>query len=143
MQRDASYFQTTLRHQAAQGAEAARIAEMAIAAWRNVDTALSPIIGTGGVTALYRRSVFLTVRTYPWMATATENGGSLRLDGLDSLQSALAEQTGVIAAAANCALLQTFCDLLSGLIGAPLTEHLLQSAWDAPSCGLTDQEHSP
>jgi hypothetical protein len=141
MHRVADRFQAALRERAAQGADAARIAEMAVATWRNVDIALSPIIGNGGVTALYRRSVYLTVRAYPWMAEVTV--GDRPLDGLDTLQTALSRQTGVVAAAANCALLQTFCDLLSGLIGAQLTEHLLQSAWGTPSGGPSDQEHAP
>lgn len=141
MNRVADCLNAALRHQAEQGADAARIAQMAVSTWRNVDSVLSPVIGTGGVAALFKRSVFLSARPYPWMATVTI--GNRPFDGLDTLQTALSHQTGVVAAAANGALLQTFCDLLGGLIGAPLTEHLLQSAWDAHSGGLTDQEHSP
>lgn len=137
----ADRFKAALRQQARQGVDAVRIAETAVSTWRNVDRALSPIIGKGGVTALYRRSVFLTVRAYPWIATVTVTDRP-RHDWLDTLQTALSQQSESVAAAANCALLQTFCDLLSALIGAPLTEHLLQSAWDASSGDLTDQEHS-
>jgi len=148
MQRVADCIQAALRHQAAHVADAERVAAMAVAIWGNVDRALSPIIGKGGVTALFRRSVFLTLRAYPRLASVT--AGDSRLDGVARLQTALSAQTGIVAATANCALLQAFCDLLSGLIGSALAEHLLQSAWDllqsawdTPSGGLTDPEHPP
>jgi hypothetical protein len=140
MHRVADCLQAAVRHQAARGADGAHIAAMAIATWRAVDEALSSIIGKSGFTALLRRSVFLTTGAYPWMSTV--NVGDPRRNGLDTLHTTLAAQSGVAAAAANGMLLQTFCDLLSGLIGASLTDHLLQSARDAPECGHTDQEHS-
>jgi hypothetical protein len=139
MHRVADCMLTALRHQSAQGADAASISETAVSTWRRVDAALSPIIGRSGVMALFRRSVFLTVGAYPWMVAVT--AGDSRHDGLALLEQASSQQTGAVAAAANCALLQTFCDLLGGLIGAPLTERLLQSAWHGPSGDPTDQEH--
>lgn len=141
MNRIADRFDATLRHQAAEGDDSARIAGTAAAAWRNVDAALSPIIGKSAVTALLRRSVLLTARTYPWIAAvAVENS---RIDRVEAVRKVLSEQKAVDAAAANGALLQTFCDLLDGLIGAPLTERLLQSAGDGSSGGLSDQDRSP
>lgn len=77
---------------------------------------------------------------YPWMETVT--AAEARHDGFGTLRTAMSGQSAPVAAAANGALLLAFCELLNGLIGAPLTEHLLQPALDVPSSGLTDQEHS-
>lgn len=136
----ADRLQAALRHQAAQGADAAHIASMAATTWLGVESALSSMIGRGGVSALFRRSVFLTLHGYPWLETVT--AAEARHDGFGSLRAALARQPVPVAVAANGALLLSFCELLSGLIGAPLTEHLLQPAWDVPASGHTDQEHS-
>ena len=141
MNRIADRFDAALRHQAAEGEDAAHIAGTAAAAWRNVDAALSPIIGKSAVTALLRRSILLTARTYPWLAAVAVEDS--RIDRVDAVRKVLSEQAAVVAAAGNGALLQTFCDLLGSLIGAPLTERLLQSALDLPSGGLSDQERTP
>jgi hypothetical protein len=140
MNRVADRLQAALRHQAAQGADAAHLADLAVKSWLDVESSLSSLIGRGGVSALFRRSVFLTMDAYPWLETVT--AAEARHDGFGSLRTALARQPAPVAEAANGALLLSFCELLSGLIGAPLTEHLLQPAWDVPASGLTDQEHS-
>jgi hypothetical protein len=48
------------------------------------------------------------------------------------LRAALAGQASAEAAALNAALLGTFYDLLSSLIGATLTERLLDPVWASP-----------
>ncbi|TXH34301.1 MAG: hypothetical protein E6Q92_13075 [Burkholderiaceae bacterium] len=47
---------------------ALRVADAAVTAWRELDAALSPIIGQRGVAALYQRSLYLTRIDYPWLA---------------------------------------------------------------------------
>ncbi|MEO8656316.1 MAG: hypothetical protein ABI409_19495, partial [Ramlibacter sp.] len=95
-------------------------------AWTAIDGALSPIIGAGGVAALYRRSVHLVVPGHPWLAAAYE--GALQPGDFAPLRTALSLQTGANAAAAHDAILQTFQDLLDNLIGQSLTQRLLQTA---------------
>jgi hypothetical protein len=131
MPRDAERFHQDLARLASEGANSERIAYRAAFAWRNLDAALSPIIGHGGVMALFKRSVSMTRTTHPWLASMQE--------GLDqpcdfvALQKALSQQTSAEAAAGNSAVLQKFIDILTSLIGESLAEHLLSSVWDDSS----------
>jgi hypothetical protein len=122
----------------AQGAEALRIADAAVTTWRDIDSALSPIIGQRGVGALYKRSLYLTRPEYPCLAPVHQAG--VQSGEFGTLHAALSQQTSSTAAAANGALLQAFYDLLTNLIGASLTQQLLQSVWDNPSGGDAAQD---
>jgi hypothetical protein len=79
------------------------------------------------VAALYKRSVHLTSQTHPWLA-GTHEGITTATD-VASLTSLFARQTSAEAAAAGTLMLQTFCGLLSALIGPSLTERLLRPVW--------------
>lgn len=107
-----------------EGISARRIAAGAAEAWRRVDAALSPIIGHGGVAALYRRSLFLVRADHPWLPGAHE--GALDPVEFTELESVVAQQSSQDADAATDALLKTFRALLSDLIGPSLTERLLR-----------------
>ncbi|RPI46176.1 MAG: hypothetical protein EHM59_08175 [Betaproteobacteria bacterium] len=106
-----------------------------------MSAALSPIIGTGGVAALYNRSLYLTRPAYPWLDTVLQ--AALAAADFSALHLALSEQTDCDAAAASTTLLETFCDILTRLIGPSLTVQLLRSPIcairlaDAHSCGTT------
>jgi hypothetical protein len=150
MQTDAQPIQAAFAQLANEGADAARIADLSVATWREVDAALSPIIGQRGVAALYKRSLYLTRAEHPCLATPYEGDGLL--GEFAGLQTALSRQSSSSAAAANGALLQTFHDLLARLIGAALTDQLLgailknspprKPASDNPS-GHAAQDTSP
>ena len=118
-------MQAALSQRTAEGADAGRIADLAALTWRDIDAALSPIIGQRGVAALYKRSLHLTRACYPWLATVYES--TLQDGDFTALQTALSQQTSSAAAAGNSTLLRTFYDLLSNLIGQSLTERLLKS----------------
>lgn len=87
---------------------------------RNV---LAPVIGEGGVVALFERSRQLSSRPHAWLAAAAPGLRS----GMDlaELRSVVARQDDQAAAAGAASLLKTFHDLLAGLIGEPLTRQLL------------------
>lgn len=131
-------IQTMFARQSAAGADASRIAEMAVLIWRDVGVALSPIIGHTGIAALFKRSLYLTRGAHPCLATVLED--QTQPDELTATQSALAQQTSATAVAANIALLQNFEDLLISLIGLSLTERLLRPVWDKPSSGQAKQD---
>jgi hypothetical protein len=120
----------SLTRLAAEGADALRIADSAVAVWRELDATLSPIIGRRGVEALFKRSLLLTVPAHSsliaahWIVETEED--------IDSLRTALKQQSVANAIATNGALLQQFVDLLTTLIGESLTERLLQSVLDNP-----------
>ena len=104
-----------------------RVAAEVAAAWRDIDDALTPIIGKRGVAALYGRSVHLAGRAHPWLASA-ELGAPASMD-LSLLVSKFSSQTAAEAAAGGGQLLHALHELLTNLIGASLTERLLRSVW--------------
>jgi len=106
--------------------EARRIGESALATWQRFDAALAPIIGRGGMAALYRRSLFLSRAANPWLPGSHE--GALDPVEFAELNAAIALRTAAEAQAATDALIRTFRDLLAELIGASLTDRLLQPA---------------
>ena len=131
----------TLAQRAAEGADAAQIAEAVASTWKKIDAALSPIIGHGSVAVLYMRSLHLIDPAHPWLADMHQ-GVQTTID-LAALKSILARQDSETAAAAGGALLQTFYELLASLVGPSLTERLLRSVWENPLSGPPAQDTSP
>jgi hypothetical protein len=128
-----SYVQhahSSLTQLATAGADIQRIADRAVSMWRDLDAALSPIIGQRGVAALFKRSLFLTD---PAHIPATSHEDEDAFDNFTALRATLEHQSSANAIATNDALLQKFVDLLTNLIGESLTERLLHSARDNPS----------
>ena len=123
------------------GASARAIAERNSATWRHFDTMLSPIIGHGGVAALYRRSLFLVRADHPWLPGAHD--GALDPVEFAELESAIAEQTAHDAKVATETLVNNFRDLLSDLVGPALTERLLRPVPSLTSHGDTVQDTRP
>jgi hypothetical protein len=141
-QREEPHIANNLGLVATHAADAARIADAAVAAWTAIDGALSPIIGARGIAALYKRSLYLALADHPWLAGAYE--GDRQPGDFASLRAVLSQQTARNAAAAHDALLQTFEDLLDSLIGKSLTQRLLQTARDQlPSGAAAVQDPSP
>jgi hypothetical protein len=122
------------------GEDARQVADAAVAQWRAIDAALSPIIGRRGVAALYKRTVHLASAERPWLAAAYR--GPLGPVDADALHAALALQTRARAAEASEAMAGIFRALLSSLIGAALTEHLLPPAQPRTSGGLSAANES-
>lgn len=119
-------------------ANAAQIADAMVATWQEIDAALTPIVGSKGVVALYRRSLYLTGAAHPWLA-GTHEGTQAAID-LAALKSAVAQQSSADAALGGNALLQTFYQLLGSLVGPSLTERLLRSVWEHSSSGPPAQD---
>lgn len=105
--------------------DAARIADAMLATWRDIEAALTPIVGRLGVAALYKRSLYLASSGHPWLS-ALGSGDPATMD-LAALKSVVAQQAGADAALGASAFLQTFQQLLSSLVGPALTERLLRS----------------
>jgi hypothetical protein len=128
---EARRIQATIADLAAIDADAQRIAEVAASTWREIYSVLSPVIGPGGVSALYQRSLYMTRTAHPCLAAVRDD--ALRPGEFSALQQVLSQQSAAQVAAANGALLQTFCDLLGNLISVSLTERLLRSVHNLPS----------
>jgi hypothetical protein len=138
MQSEALRIQSTIADLAAISANAERVADVAASTWREIHAALSPVIGPGGVAALYQRALNLTRTACPCLADVRED--PMRPGEFAALQLILSQQGSKQIAAANGALLQTFCDLLTNLIGVSLTERLLRSVRNLAAGGPAVQE---
>ena len=130
MQAGAQRIEAALAQLVASGADSGSVADAACSVCQGIAAVLSPIVGQQGVAALYRRSLHLTRAQHPTLSALNELN-----DPADfvALREALSRQTSTNAAAASGALLITFHDLLSSLIGPSLTERLLGSVLDKPS----------
>lgn len=120
--------------------DASRIADAIVARWRDIDDALSPIVGTIGVATLYRRCVFLVGKTHPWLMHGP-TGDPPILD-LGALHAVLARRESAEARAAGELLLATFNDLIGRLIGTSLADRLLNAHPGPLAGGDADQDTS-
>lgn len=125
----------------AHGADSAQIAAAIVSKWKEIDTALTPILGQQGVAALYKRSLYLTSPVYPWLAGTHE--GVVNAMDLTTLEAVFAQQSSAVAASGGDLLLQTFYEVLTSLVGPSLTERLLRSIWANSSSGSPAQDTSP
>jgi hypothetical protein len=123
------------------GADASQVADAVEAVWREIDQALHPIVGHRGVVALYNRSLTLAAARHPWLATG--HRGALAAIDASALRAVLVRRQPAEAAAGGGALLQSFRDLLSSLIGASLTERLLHPVWAPTTDTETGQDDTP
>jgi hypothetical protein len=112
----------------ARGASSTEIAQTAYEVWQLIDASLTPIIGQRGVAALYSRTVHLLRHDRPSLAALDVEATSV--DVLGELQRASERETADVAMEMNAAMLETFRELLTKLIGDSLTERLLRPAWD-------------
>ena len=140
MHRGAQAFYDELAQLARDGADSTQVATQAVLKWRVLDNALSPIIGHGGVAALFRRAVFLTRQTHASLSLLQEAPDQPH--DFAALEAALSQQPSTEAAAIASALQHSFIDLVAHLIGESLTERLLRSVWDTTSSDDGAQETS-
>jgi hypothetical protein len=130
-----------LAHRVSGDASSREIADAILDTWLAIDATLVPIIGPGGVSALFRRSAHLSMRAHPWLAGA-QDGTSGAMDRV-VLKDLLLLQSPAESLAGGKAMLQTFHGLLAGLVGAALTEQLLRPVWHQPAGEPPIQDHSP
>ena len=119
-----------LRQQSIESLAAAKhdgFADAAIGLWERVATHIIALVGEAGFDSLYARSVFLARSTFPWLTESSEFGREG--DRFADLRANLEETTPDLASDANRLLLVIFTDTLASLIGEPLTERVLNSAW--------------
>jgi hypothetical protein len=108
---------------------------------QDLAAALTPILGTRGVAALYLRTLHVTRAHHAWLAEPLEVAQPA-ID-LVALQAAFVRQDRAEATAAATALLQSFHDLLASLIGLPLCARLLDPVWAHSLRRHTAQDTTP
>jgi hypothetical protein len=120
-----------LKFRAGTTPDAGMVVEATFNIWRQMATLLAPIIGTRGVEVLFNRSLQLTSRAFPCLVIIGDHGDNAAL--LTNLRKNLAACATNDAMEAGHALLVTFTELLSTLIGDSLTRRLLSPVWAFPS----------
>lgn len=126
MEREASeQIGFALMQRVESGADSAGLADEVIGVWRQIEDVLTPILGRRGTTVLYKRALSLIGSDVPWLAVVNQQ--SLTEMDLDALRIACAAQPASAVADGGRAFFKSFYDLLSSLIGAPLTAQLLSS----------------
>jgi hypothetical protein len=125
-----------LRHQIIENLlpqQADNAVDIAITQWELMATQIVLIIGEGGFSALYLRSLHLAQATFPWLPS-TSNSLSLQGDArFEHLKTSLEGQSPELVSAANHLLLVTLTDILASLLGEALTIRILNSAWSNPA----------
>ncbi|WP_456980681.1 hypothetical protein [Luteimonas sp. A478] len=119
------------------------IGDRTVVLWTEVARALVPVIGQGGMSALYDRALHLAAAQHRWLEQARSVDADRGPPVFPLLARAASAQTVDDAIAAVTTLFKTFDRLLVTLIGASLTERLLQPVWDVPSAGPTRQDTAP
>jgi hypothetical protein len=109
--------------------DANAIAAATAAIWPQVVVRLSPIIGLRGIDALFRRTLYLTSRSFPCVSGDVGHGTA----AFDAISARLRQEDVSTAAAASCELLYSFTELLADLIGESLTDRLLEPVWALPT----------
>ena len=123
---------------------AAQIAQAVITAWHAIDDTLTPVIGAGGLVALYLRALHLAAAD-PGVS-AVGDPGRLALSATTSpalLQALIARQSPAHALAIGSTFLQVFHGLLASLIGPSLTERLLRAVWTPSPISIAAQDTPP
>jgi hypothetical protein len=126
---------TQLRHQTINNLlnpHSASNADAAIHAWEQFSIQVISIVGVGGFSSLYARSIFLTQKTYPWLIDCSLSAQTEQR--FVTLRKCLEDQTfknqtAEHAIAANNLLLITFTDIMASIIGDQLTLNILHTAW--------------
>jgi len=126
-----------LAERAVDGADASAVAEAAVLTLQLLHVELEALVGAQAARALYARSLHLTRATFSWLSPATSGPlGEL----LTALGSDIVARAPTEARRAVESLLLHFAELLTSLIGEPLTHRLLRSAWGTPAAGEPSQE---
>lgn len=130
-------FENRLR----EGADAGVLGESTAVAWNSIVETLNPVLGVRGVESLSRRCVFVAAVQRAWLRELHDPSaaGIPRL----SLVDAFTRQPPAEAAAGGALLIKTLNELLTSLVGASLTERLLQPVWNDFLRGTETQGETP
>ena len=129
---------TALARRLGPGADGASVALVFAGIWRDIDAALAPIVGPGGVAALHQRCFHLTTAPQQWRVPAPAEG--VQAQGPAHLLALLRNLDGDKPASAGDAFLNNFHALLTSLVGPSLTDRLLQPVWADPASQPPQQD---
>ena len=140
MQPSNLYWQQLINGVVAQHQEEPMVS-VAISLWERLAFHVISVVGEGGFSSLFSRSVFLTQSAFPWlnpvppapMMPASVIPASVTpapvTKGFESLKKCLEAQTPTLAGTANTMLLTNFISTISSIIGDHLTMNIIRLAW--------------
>ena len=114
------------------------VPDAAVDLWEKMSTQIISIVGEGGFTSLYARSLHLTQSAFPWLADSSLSPPADQR--FKKLKISFEGQTPAQATEANRRLLTTFTDILASLVGEQLTTRILRSAWGVDAQDRTSKE---
>jgi len=120
-------FERLLVREAGTGADAPAVAAAARRLCEDFAQHLTPLIGDGGVAAIYGRSLQLAERRFPGFQPARSSGQDG--DPFTHVQHFLERQDPVIAIGAAVTVLAFASEVLASFIGESLTHLLLRETW--------------
>ena len=103
------------------------VVQTSIRLWELLAPELISIIGEGGFTPLYARSIRLACKQHAWLVQ--QGAKPPEKERFTALRNGLQAQDPAHSVQASLDLFIIFLDLLACLIGEELTTHLLHSAW--------------
>lgn len=108
------------------GTDAIAVTAVAIGIWEQLALKFIPMIGLGSVRLIYTRSLELNKSAFPWLPAAL---AGVEQSPFATLKMSLERREPAEVIAANCALLNSFIDVLATLIGVRLTLQFLRAAF--------------
>ncbi|HEX9172580.1 MAG TPA: hypothetical protein VF861_07960 [Telluria sp.] len=111
-------------------------AERALAIWNRITRKFGPLLGPGSAELLFTRSLDDNRGSFPWLPVP-DPGGDTSYEGLEAC---LAQRTPDEIVASTRALLASYVELLTTLIGARLTNQFLRSAFPADEVERNKEE---
>lgn len=131
-------FRRLLAQEVGTGADARAIAAATRRLCEHFAHRLTPLLGDGGVAAIYTRCLYLAQRQFP--VRALVDTSDPERDLFTRVQQFLEHQQPAVATEAAVVVLTTAGELLASLIGKSLTKRLLHEAWpDDFAAGAVDE----
>jgi hypothetical protein len=122
-------FERLLAQQAGTEADPPAVAAAARRLCKDFAQHLTPLIGDGGVAAIYGRSLQLAERRFPRFAPPPPRGSGQDGDPFTHVQHFLEHQDPVVAIRAAVTVLAIASEVLASFIGETLTRLLLHETW--------------
>jgi len=121
----------TLTQKSGGAKDATAIAEASVKTWSEVTIRLAPIIGRGGVDALFLRSLNIATRAYPWLShvKGSVKGSNDCATPVERFRTNLETRDASSALEVSAVIMGIFYRMLETLIGELLTVRLLGSIW--------------
>lgn len=121
-------------------ADGPALADEITQSWMKIVRKFSPLIGATSVQLIFERSLDHNLATFGWLPA--QELPSQPDSAVERLRTSMAERMDDDILAAHRAILTTFIDLMTTLIGARLTIQFLHAAFRADDAASTTEENA-